>query len=178
MFLRIGFAVALLALAGTARADDNEALVKYYRKKNNLPTTAPITVSDVKDSVIKGAKQGTLSVGNQKVGFVASPDLHYVVFGEVDDITIDPSKAVMEKISLAGQPFKGGTITVVATEKMTRAARTPRSRSSSTPTSSARSATRATTRSRTTSSRSTATRSSSTTSTTRCRSIPGPSPPR
>ena len=108
MFLRIGFAVALLALAGTARADDNEALVKYYRKKNNLPTTAPITVSDVKDSVIKGAKQGTLSVGNQKVGFVASPDLHYVVFGEVDAITIVPSKAVMEKISLAGQPFKGG----------------------------------------------------------------------
>lgn len=108
MFLRIAAAASLLAFVGTARADDNETLVKYYRKKNNLPPSAAITVSDVKDSTIKGAKQGTLNVGGQKVGFVASPDLRYVVFGELDDVTIDPSKAVMDKISLAGEPFKGG----------------------------------------------------------------------
>lgn len=108
MFLRIAVAAGLLAFAGTALADDNETLIKYYRKKNNLPPSATISVSDVKESAIKGAKQGTLNVGGQKVGFVASPDLRYVVFGELDDVTIDPSKAVMEKISLSGEPFKGG----------------------------------------------------------------------
>lgn len=109
MYRRLGMAIGFLALAGAAYADDTEALVKYYRKKNNLPPTAQITVSNVKESAsIKGAKQGTLDIGGQKTGFVASPDMRYVVFGEVNDITVDPSKAVMAKIDLTGEPFKGG----------------------------------------------------------------------
>lgn len=109
MYRRLGLAIGFIALAGVARADDTDALVKYYRKKNNLPPAAQITVSNVKDSTsIKGAKEGVLDVGGQKTGFVASPDMRYVVFGEVSDITVDPSKAVMAKIDLAGEPFKGG----------------------------------------------------------------------
>jgi protein-disulfide isomerase len=111
LFRRIALALGLVAagscLSG-ALAADTDALVKYYRKKTNLPPAQAVTVSDVKDSPIKGAKQGVLQVGGQKVTFIASPDLRYVVFGEIDDVTVDPSKAVMEKISLKGEPFKGG----------------------------------------------------------------------
>jgi protein-disulfide isomerase len=91
-----------------AAGDTTEQLIKYYRKKSNLPPNQNVTVSGVKDSTtIKGAKEGTLDLGNQKVPFVASSDLRYVVFGAAEDITVDPSKAVMDKITLKGEPSKG-----------------------------------------------------------------------
>lgn len=110
MFRRLVLAIGLLAFAGAAHADDTDALVKYFRKKNNLPGTATVSVVSVKDSAsIKGVKEGVIEVGGQqRITFVASPDLRYVVFGEVNDITIDPAKALMAKIDLKGEPFKGG----------------------------------------------------------------------
>jgi protein-disulfide isomerase len=36
-----------------------------------------------------------------------SEDGKYVVFGEIEDLSVDPFKKVMEKISLKGQPGKG-----------------------------------------------------------------------
>jgi protein-disulfide isomerase len=117
------FAVLLLAamvaapcIAGAA-GDSNEALIKYYRKKNNVPPSQKVAVTGVKDSTIKGAKEGMLEIGEgpavQKVPFIASPDLRYAAFGAAGDtsmakdVTIDPSKEVMEKISLKGEPHKG-----------------------------------------------------------------------
>ncbi len=105
------FVSPLVAAAAEGTAASYEKLVKYYRKKANLAPQVPVTVKDVKDSPIAGAKQGVLQIGtpprSKDVTFTASPDGRYVVFGEVDDITIDPSKAVMAKISLEGEPFKG-----------------------------------------------------------------------
>ncbi|MCC6850074.1 MAG: DsbA family protein [Deltaproteobacteria bacterium] len=109
------FAVAgLLAMASAsmALAQSEDALIKYFRKKNNLPPTATVTVQGLKDSAnFKGSKEGTLNIagpqGNKALGFIASPDLRYVVVGEVVDTTVDPSKAVMAKINLQGEPFKG-----------------------------------------------------------------------
>ena len=101
----------LLAVVATAAAD-NDQVIKYYRKKNNLPPAQKVALTGVKDSTIKGAKDGTLEIGEgaavQKVTVTMSPDGRYVVFGQVEDVTVDPSKAVMEKISLTGEPFKGG----------------------------------------------------------------------
>jgi protein-disulfide isomerase len=105
--------IALATLASTtfAQTVDNDRIIKYYRKKMNVPPTAQVAVTGVKDSTIKGAKEGTLAVGNppqvQNVTFIASPDGRYVVFGAVEDVTIDPSKAVMAKIKTDGVPFKG-----------------------------------------------------------------------
>jgi protein-disulfide isomerase len=95
-----------------ASAQSEDALIKYFRKKNNLPPTATVTVQGLKDSAnFKGSKEGTLNIagpqGNKAVQFVASPDLKYVVVGEVLDTSIDPAKAVMAKINVAGEPFKG-----------------------------------------------------------------------
>lgn len=100
-----------LLLASGAGAADQDTLVKYYRKKNNVPPTETVTVKDVKDSPIKGAKQGVLEVGtaprSRSVAFTSSPDFRYVVFADVDDVTIDPSKAVMDKISLKNELCRG-----------------------------------------------------------------------
>jgi protein-disulfide isomerase len=100
-----------LVLASGAGAADQDTLIKYYRKKNNVPPTETVTVKDVKDSPIKGAKQGTLEVGtaprSRQVSFTSSPDFHYVIFADVDDVTIDPSKAVMDKISLKNELCRG-----------------------------------------------------------------------
>jgi protein-disulfide isomerase len=95
-----------------ASAQSEDALIKYFRKKNNLPPTATVTVQGLKDSAnFKGSKEGTLNIagpqGNKAVQFIASPDLKYVVVGEVLDTSVDPAKAVMAKINVAGEPFKG-----------------------------------------------------------------------
>src|SRR5206468_8114081 len=103
--------VLLAAGLAAAAADNSEQLIKYYRKKNNVPPSSKVAVTGLKDSSIKGAKEGTLEVGEgqaaQKVPFVASADLHFAVFGAAEDVTVDPSKAIMGKINLKGEPHKG-----------------------------------------------------------------------
>jgi protein-disulfide isomerase len=103
---------AVLVLGGIAAAAGiDEQVIKYYRKKANVPPTAQVVLTGVKDSSIKGAKEGVLEVGQgpaaKKVPVTMSADGRYVVFAGVEDVTVDPSKAVMQKISLAGEPCKG-----------------------------------------------------------------------
>jgi protein-disulfide isomerase len=114
MRVRTGFVLSSLLVLGMlvpAHADTTDQLIKYYRKKGNVPPAQKVTVTDMKDSQIKGAKQGVLVVGDgaaaKKVSFVASPDMKYVVFGDTEDVTVDPSKAVMAKINLKGEPSRG-----------------------------------------------------------------------
>ena len=118
-FRRYGFALGAVAALGlsmgttlaAAEGTDTEALVKYYRKKAQLSPATPVAVGEVKDSPIAGAKQGTLSVGtaprDKKVTFTSSADGRYVIFADVEDITIDPAKAIMDKIDLVGVDWKG-----------------------------------------------------------------------
>jgi len=104
---------ASLLLPALGRAAGEDQLVKYYRKKNNVPPAQKVAVANVHDSAnIKGAKEGTITVGEgpaaRNVGFVASSDLRWVVFAAAEDVTVDPSKLVMDKINLKGEPSKGG----------------------------------------------------------------------
>lgn len=100
-----------LLLADGAHAADQDTLIKYYRKKNNVPPTETVTVKEVKYSPIKGAKQGTLEVGaaprTRQVPFTSSADFRYVMFAEVDDVTVDPSKAVMDRVALKDEVCRG-----------------------------------------------------------------------
>jgi protein-disulfide isomerase len=107
-FRRVAAMLGLLIVPGLilvhgARAADQDTLIKYYRKKNNIAPSETVAVKDLKDSPIKGAKQGVLEIGvaprARQVVFTASPDFHYVIFEDIDDVTVDPSKAVMDKIS-------------------------------------------------------------------------------
>jgi protein-disulfide isomerase len=77
-----------------------------------VPAQAPVKVQGLKDSTsFKGSKEGTVVIGegpgSKSIGFVASPDLKMVVFGDIVDTSIDPSKAVMAKIDLKGEPSSG-----------------------------------------------------------------------
>ena len=95
------------AAARGADDDSTKKLVEYYRRKANVPATANVEVKDVKASKIKGAKSGVLVVGGRSVDFVMSEDGRYVVFGEMEDLTVDPFASVMQKINLKGEAFKG-----------------------------------------------------------------------
>jgi protein-disulfide isomerase len=104
----VAAAVARLAYADAAE----DQLVKYYRKKNNIPPQLKLAVQGLKDSTsIKGAKEGSIVVGEgaaaKPVSFIASPDMKWVVFGDVVDTTVDPAKAVMSKINLKDEPCTG-----------------------------------------------------------------------
>lgn len=91
-----------------ANADDPTAkIVEYYRRKANVPPSVKLEVKDVTDSPIKGAKSGVLAAGSRKVPFTMSDDGRYVIFGEMEDLTVDPFAAVMKKIDLSNMPFKG-----------------------------------------------------------------------
>ncbi|MDG2303140.1 MAG: thioredoxin domain-containing protein [Candidatus Binatia bacterium] len=115
---RFALAVSALAVLGLfgagaalAQGADSDALIKYYRKKAQLSPSIPVSVGGVTDSPIAGAKQGTLFVGkaprDKKVRFTSSADGRYVVFADAEDITIDPAKAVMDKISQTDVDWKG-----------------------------------------------------------------------
>ena len=108
--LSLALAATLLNVAAAHANDDT--IIKYFRKKNNVPPTAKVAVSGTKDSTsIKGAKEGTLVVGEgpgaKNIPFVSSADGKWVVFAAPEDVTVDPSKAVMAKINLKGQPVRG-----------------------------------------------------------------------
>src|SRR5262245_49322050 len=98
------------ASAALAQELNTDQIIKYYRKKNNVAPTTPVVVMKVKDSSIKGAKEGTLNIGAPQakaVPFIASADGKWAVFGEVVDVTVDPSKAVMSKINLSEATCRG-----------------------------------------------------------------------
>lgn len=97
----------VLVWATVLHAQDTAKIVEYFKRKNNVPPNAQVKVSELSPAKIKGAKAGTIEVNNQKVSFLVSEDGRYVVFGELEDLTVDPFAAVMQKIDLKGRPFKG-----------------------------------------------------------------------
>jgi protein-disulfide isomerase len=70
-----------------------------------------LTVSGIRTSRVPGWNKGTLEIdtngSKQSIPFLVSPDGRYFISGEVTDLTIDPLKATMEKIDLAGRPARG-----------------------------------------------------------------------
>ena len=113
---RIGFvalAMAGMAYGTAALADDaiNQKVIEYYRRKANLPPEVVVTVTNITDAKIPGAKQATLSLARggqtQTQQILMSADGRYVVFAEVEDVTSDPFKAIAAKINTTNSPAKG-----------------------------------------------------------------------
>ena len=108
---------ALLAVASievtAALADDaaNQKIIDYYRRKQNVPPEVTITITDIKDSQIPGAKTANLQLSRggqtQDTKILMSPDGKYVVFGELEDVSSDPFKAIAAKITTQGKPVRG-----------------------------------------------------------------------
>ena len=106
----LAIALGLGASAALAQDSNTEQLIKFFRKKNNVPPAATVTVTGLKDSVIKGAKEGVLVVGPpqaKQVPFTISSDGKYAIFADAVDLSVDPSKAVMAKIKFDDAACRG-----------------------------------------------------------------------
>jgi protein-disulfide isomerase len=104
-------AFSLAAPAVQADDESNKKIIDYYRRKANLPPEVEATIVEVTDAKIPGAKTGKMKLSRggqvQEVAVLMSPDGKYVVFGEVEDITSDPFKAIAAKIKVEGNPVRG-----------------------------------------------------------------------
>jgi protein-disulfide isomerase len=106
--------LAVASIGATAAlADDaaNQKIIDYYRRKSNLPPEVEVKVTDIKDGKIPGTKTATLTMSRggqtQSSEVVMSPDGRYVIFGELEDVTADPFKAIAAKIKIDGKPTRG-----------------------------------------------------------------------
>jgi protein-disulfide isomerase len=122
-------AVAVLAVAGCKNSQTTQATsggganpgevadkeqvsrrIGEYFGKSVTPGVA-LRVTDLAPAEVSGWNKGTLEVaagGNtQNMSFLVSQDGRYFISGEVIDLTVDPLKAVMQKIDLKGEPSRG-----------------------------------------------------------------------
>jgi protein-disulfide isomerase len=92
----------------------------YFQKTANLSPDVILKVTSVAPSAAPGLLVASLEASNgkdtQKVPLVLSRDGRFLVQGELTDLSIDPLKANMDKISLKDQPMRGNpnaTVTIV-----------------------------------------------------------------
>ncbi len=82
---------------------------EYFGKSVTPGVT--LRVTDLAPAEVSGWNKGTLEVaagGNtQNMSFLVSQDGRYFISGDVIDLTVDPLKAVMQKIDLKGEPSRG-----------------------------------------------------------------------
>jgi len=98
--------------AAPATSDDaiSQRVVDYFQKTVTTPGLS-FKVTKVEDSEVPGWRKGNLeaSLGQQtqNVAFYVSKDGKYLFRGDAVDLTVDPLKQVMSKISLDNQPSRG-----------------------------------------------------------------------
>ena len=104
----VGMAYATVSLADDAA---NQKIIEYYRRKSNLPPEVVVSVTNVSDAKIPGAKMATLTLSRggqtQTQDILMSADGRYVVFAEVEDVSSDPFKAIAAKLKTDGSPVRG-----------------------------------------------------------------------
>jgi protein-disulfide isomerase len=118
---RLVVLVSALALAaacggagggGPAASDEtiSQRVVDYFQKTVTTPGLA-FKVTKIEDAELPGWRKGNLEVSlgqqNQNVAFYVSRDGKFMFRGDVADLSVDPLKQVMNKISLDKQPERG-----------------------------------------------------------------------
>jgi protein-disulfide isomerase len=95
-----------------AVSDDTlkEAVVGYFQRAVTQPGLE-IEVTDLAEAPVPGMRKGTLAAtlnGERKeLGFYVTNDGHWLIQGEMTDLTVDPQAELMKKIVLDGQPSRG-----------------------------------------------------------------------
>jgi protein-disulfide isomerase len=88
-----------------------QRIEQYFRKTANLPDQVTVKLVDVAAVQSTPLLSGTLELSSgsqlQKVPLVMSRDGHYLVAGQLIDLTVDPMTAIMQKISLKDEPMRG-----------------------------------------------------------------------
>ena len=84
---------------------------EYFKKTVNLPPNLVMKLIDVTPSPASGLLTANLELSSgtqtQKVPLVLSRDGRYMIQGQLTDLTVDPTKAVMDKIALKDLPVRG-----------------------------------------------------------------------
>ncbi len=98
------------ATGGVDNKEEVSRRIAEYFGKSVTPGII-LRVTDITPSDVPGWNKGTLEVSagtnNQTMTFLVSKDGRYFISGEVTDLTVDPLKAVMDKIDLKGRPARG-----------------------------------------------------------------------
>ena len=115
----LGLVAALLLAAacggtggGPAASDEaiSRRVIDYFQKTVTTPGLA-FKVTKIEDSEVPGWRKGNLEVSlgqqTQNVAFYVNRDGRYLFRGDAIDLTTDPLRQVMNKISLDNQPERG-----------------------------------------------------------------------
>jgi protein-disulfide isomerase len=83
----------------------------YFRKAANLPADVTLKLTDIKPASEPGLLTATLEAARgsrkQQVPLVLTRDGRFMMQGKLVDLTVDPFKLAMEKISLKDVPMRG-----------------------------------------------------------------------
>ncbi len=97
-----------------------QRIIAYYKTTATVPPGVTLTLRDVEPAAVPGLLKAVLDVsrGSQKqeVQLLVTRDAHYFLAGSLVDLTVDPLKAVTDKIALTDRPMRGdrgATVTVV-----------------------------------------------------------------
>jgi len=131
----VGCCLFVLAVAGSAcqpvqeSGPPSETVVKqieqrvpeYFKKTADLPATVVIKVVDVKPALVPNLLSATLELTQgtqtQRYPITLTRDGRYVIQGPMADLSVDPYKANMDKITLKDLPPRGNEnagVTIVA----------------------------------------------------------------
>jgi protein-disulfide isomerase len=97
---------------GAAASDEeiSQRVIDYFQKTVTTPGLS-FKVGTLEDSEIPGWRKGNLEVAlgqqSQNVAFYVTRDGKHLFRGDAVDLTVDPLRQVMGKISLDGQPDRG-----------------------------------------------------------------------
>jgi len=97
---------------GSAASNDtiSQHVIDYFQKTVTTPGLT-FKVTKIEDSEVPDWRKGNLEVSlgqqTQNVAFYVSRDGKYLFRGDAVDLTVDPLKQVMDKISLDNQPVRG-----------------------------------------------------------------------
>ena len=88
-----------------------QRITNYFKNTVTLPPNVTMKLLDVAPTQGPGLLTANLELSNgtqtQKIPLVLSRDGRYMVQGQLADMTVDPSKAAMDKISLKDLPIRG-----------------------------------------------------------------------
>ncbi len=99
-------------LAQKSTGDEKAKLTKFLARLFNTDQKS-VTIESLTDStLLKGAKEGAVTIGRQKGSFFVVGQK--LILGSLYDLNSDPYKDNMKKISLRGRPLHGnGPVTLV-----------------------------------------------------------------
>lgn len=122
--INIWLILALIALTGTfacsespqtqtakVPAKSNDQIVEYVRKSFNVPASVKVTIKEEKPSEVPGLNLLKIEFSNERGTQVqeawVTEDHNRLIVGRMLDLSVDPYKETLNKVSMNNVPIKG-----------------------------------------------------------------------